>query len=122
MKYDDFVSTDEDDNINVEIQNVTPKQLEHKTKAHLMENVCRFMKNKIAKIEKKNTKVSQKDIDLHNNANLAAACLVQYVNKKSVRRPTFKSFEHMNQHMEEKAATNVDVLEGDTSDSEETYD
>jgi hypothetical protein len=59
---------------------------------------------------------------LHNNANLAAACLVQYVNKKSVGRPTFKSFEHMNQHMEEEAATNVDVLEGDTSDSEETDD
>ena len=53
MKYDDFVSTDEDDNINVEIQNVTPKQQEHKTEAQLMENVCRFMKNKIAKIEKK---------------------------------------------------------------------
>jgi hypothetical protein len=57
---------------------------------------------------------------LHNNANLAAACLVQYVNKKSVGRPTFKSFEHMNQHMEEEAATNADVLEGNTSDSEET--
>ncbi len=30
-------------------------------------------------------KVSQKDIDLHNNANLAAACLVEYVNKKTVK-------------------------------------
>ena len=75
MKDDDFVSTDEDDNINIEIQNVTPKQQEHKTEAQLMENVCRFVKNEIAKIEKKTTdrvKVSQKDIDLHNNANLAA--------------------------------------------------
>ena len=53
MKDDDFVSTDEDDNINIEIQNVTPKQQENKTKAQLMENVCRFMKNEIAKIEKK---------------------------------------------------------------------
>jgi hypothetical protein len=53
MKDNDFVSTDEDDNINVEIQNVTPKQQEHKTEAQLMENVCRFMKNEIAKIEKK---------------------------------------------------------------------
>ena len=34
--------------------------------------------------EKKSVKVSRKDIDLHNNANLAAACLVQYVNTKSV--------------------------------------
>ena len=47
---------------------------------------------------------------------------VQYVNKKSVGWPAFKSFEHMNQHMEEEAATNVDVLEGDTSDSKETED
>ena len=53
MRDDDFVSTDKDDNINVEIQNVTPKQQEHKTEAQLMENVCRFMKNEIAKIEKK---------------------------------------------------------------------
>jgi len=31
--------------------------------------------------------VSQKDIDLHNNANLAAACLVQYVNKNQSDDP-----------------------------------
>ncbi len=125
MTDDDFVSTEDNDDINVEIQNFTPKQQEHKTEAQLMENVCKFMKNEIAKIEKKTTdrvKVSQKDIDLHNNANLAAACLVQYVNKTSVEGPTFKSFEHMNQHMAEKAATNVAVLEGNTSDSEETDD
>jgi hypothetical protein len=36
-----------------EIKKVTPKQQEHKTEALLMENVCKFMKNEIAKIEKK---------------------------------------------------------------------
>ncbi len=53
MTDDDYVSTDGDDYINVEIKKVTLKQQEHKTKAQLMENVCKFMKNKIAKIEKK---------------------------------------------------------------------
>ena len=78
MRDDNLVNTDGDDYINVEIKKVTPKQQEHKTEAQLMENVCKFMKNKIAKIETKNTvrvKVIQKDTDLHNNANLAAACL-----------------------------------------------
>ena len=37
MKDDNFVSAEEGNNINVEIQNITPKQLEHKTKAQLME-------------------------------------------------------------------------------------
>ena len=90
MKDDNFISTDRDNYINVEIKKFTPKQQKHKTEAQLMENVCKFMTNKIAKIEKKTTdkrKVSQKDIDLHNNANLAAACLVQYVNKNQSDDP-----------------------------------
>ena len=49
----DFVSTDKNDSINVEIKQVTPKQQKHKTEAQLMENVCSFMKNEIKKIEKK---------------------------------------------------------------------
>ena len=53
MINDNFVSTDGDDYINVEIKKVTPKQQEHKTEAQLMENVCKFMEHKIAKIEKK---------------------------------------------------------------------
>jgi hypothetical protein len=59
---------------------------------------------------------------LHNNANLAAACLVQYVNKKTVNGPTFHSLKHMNQHMADEAATHVEELEGDTSEDEETDD
>ena len=125
MRDDNFVNTDGDDYINIEIKKVTPKQQGHKTEAQLMENVCKFMKNEIAKIETKNTdrvKVSQKDIELHNNANLAAACLVQYVNKKSVNGPTFQSLKHMSQHMVEEAATHVEELEGDTSEDKETDD
>ena len=76
------------------------------------------------KLNKKTDKVklSQKDIDLHNNANLAAACLVEYVNKKSVKGPPFKSLEHMNQQMTEDAATHVEEKEGDSSEDEETDD
>ena len=59
---------------------------------------------------------------MHNNANLAAACLVEYVNIKSVKGPTFKSLEHMNQHMAEEAATHVEEKEGDSSEDEETGD
>ena len=83
------------------------------------------MTNEIAKIEIKTTeksKVSQKDIDLHNNANLADACLVQCVNKKSVEGPTFKSLEHMNQHKAEESATYDEEKEGESSDNEETHD
>ncbi len=96
MRDNNFVSTDRDDYINIEIKKVTPKQQKHKTEAQLMENVCKFMKNEIAKIETKNTdrvKVSQKDIELHNNTNLAAACLVQYVNKNQAMA---RHFNHSN--------------------------
>ena len=63
--------------------------------------------------------MSQKDINLHNNANLAAACLVQYVNTKSVNGPTFKSLEHMNQHMAEEAETQLEEKEGETSEDKD---
>jgi hypothetical protein len=108
MTDDDFVSKEEDDHINIDVRRVTPKQQEHKTEEQLMENVCKFMTNEIAKIAKKTSdsaKVSQKDIDLHNSANLAAACLVQYINTKSVQGLTFKSLDQLNQHMAQQAAT-----------------
>ncbi len=57
---------------------------------------------------------------MHNNANLVAACLVEYVNKKSVKGPTFKSLKHMNQHMAEEAATHVEEKEADSSEDKET--
>ncbi len=56
VRDDNFVSTDKDDSINVEIKKVTPKEQEHKTKALLMENVCKFMKKK----NKKNLKKKHK--------------------------------------------------------------
>jgi hypothetical protein len=59
---------------------------------------------------------------LHNNANLAAACLVQYVNTKSVNGPKLIFFEHMNQHMAEEVATQFEEKEGETSEDEDTDD
>ena len=56
MRDDNFISTDGNNCIDVEIIKVTPKQQEHKTKAQLMENVCKFMTNEIAKIEKNREK------------------------------------------------------------------
>jgi hypothetical protein len=53
MRDDNFVSTEKDDSINVEIKKVTPKQQEHKTIAQMMENVCKFMKSKLPKLKKK---------------------------------------------------------------------
>ncbi len=53
MTDNNFVSTDKNDSINVEIKKVTLKQKEHKSEAQLMDNVCKFMKNEIEKIEKK---------------------------------------------------------------------
>ncbi len=65
--------------------------------------------------------MSQNDIDLHNSANLAAACLVQYVNTKSVDGLTFKSFEHMNQHIAEEDQAQLEEKEGETSEDEDIY-
>jgi len=50
MRDDNFLSTDQDNYINVEIKKVTPKQQEHKTEEQLM---GKFTKNEIVKIEKK---------------------------------------------------------------------
>ena len=49
-----------------------------------------------------------------------AACLVEYVNKKSVEGPTFKSLEHMNQHMTEEAATHVEEKKAGSSEDKQT--
>ncbi len=81
-------------------------------------------KTKLQKYKKttERVKVSQKDIDLNNNANLVAACLVQYVNTTSVNGPTFKSLEHMNQHMAKEASMHVDEKDGDSSEDEDADD
>ena len=52
IRDNNYLSTDWDDYINVEIKKVAQKQQQHKTKAQLMENVCNFMITEIAKNEK----------------------------------------------------------------------
>ncbi len=59
---------------------VTPEDQQCKTPAQLMSTVSSFMINEIARMPKMTgkKKVSQKNIELINNANRAAACLVEY--------------------------------------------
>ena len=52
IRDNNYLSTDWDDYINVEIKKVAQKQQQHTTKAQLMENVCNFMITEIAKNEK----------------------------------------------------------------------
>ena len=79
----DYQQTSQEETINDEIDMVTPEDQQRKTPAQLMSTVSSFMINKIARMPKTTgkKKVSQKNIELINNANRAAACLVEYVNK-----------------------------------------
>ena len=67
-------------------------------------------------------KVSQKNIELINNANRAAACLVEYVNKVGGWQKKFKSLEEMNQHMAKEAESNKRTNAGESSEEDEGDD
>ena len=72
---------------------------------------------KINKTTDKGKTVQQKDIDLHNAANMAAACLVEYVNKTNEGGKNFTSLEDMSKHMANKAS--AQVREDDRQSSED---
>ncbi len=84
-----------------------------------MATVSDFMQNNIEKIKKTTDKkkANQKDIDLHNAANMAAACLVEYVNKTKEGGRNFTSLEDMNKHMAKKSSTQE--KEGEEESSED---
>ena len=106
----DYTISGGDDTMNININNITPQQLRHKSPAQLMANVSNFMQSNIMKINKTTDKgktVQQKDIDLHNAANMAAACLVKYVNKTNEGGQNFTSLEDMSKHMANKASAQV---------------
>ena len=68
----------------------------------------------------KNVKnASNKNIELINNANQAAACLVEYVNKVGVGKKKFKSLEELKQHMTKEAAIDKKKNGGVSSEEEE---
>ena len=115
MKDTDYTISGGDDTMNIIINNITPQQLRHKSPAQLMANVRNFMQSN--KTTDKGKTVQQKDIDLHNAANMAAACLVEYVNKTNEGGKNFTSLEDMSKHMANKAS--AQVREDDRQSSED---
>jgi hypothetical protein len=75
MTDQNYQEISQDENINDEIDTVTPEDQQRKTPAQLMSTVSGFMINKIARMP--NTtgqkKASKKSIELINSANQAAA-------------------------------------------------
>ncbi len=67
-------------------------------------------------------KVSQKNIELINSANRAAACLVEYVNKVRGGQKKFKSLVEMKQHMAKEAESNKRTNAGESSEEDEDND
>jgi hypothetical protein len=67
-------------------------------------------------------KVSQKNIELINNANRVAACLVEYVNKVGGGQKKFKSLEEMKQHMAKEAENNKRTNAEKSSEEDEDDD
>ena len=82
MTNKNYQEISQDETINHEIDLVTPEDQQRKTPAQLMLTVSGFMINKIARMSKTTgqKRASNKNIELINNANQAAACLVEYVN------------------------------------------
>ena len=67
----DYQQTSQEETINDEIDTVTPENQQRKTTAQLMSTISSFMINEIARMPKMTgkKKVSQKNIELINNAN-----------------------------------------------------
>ena len=86
-----------------------------------MSIVGSFMINEIERMPKK---VSQKNRDLINNANRAAACLVEYVNKVRSGEKNFKSLQEMTKHMakESETQTRKNDAESSAEEEEDEYD
>ena len=103
---------------------VTPEDQQRKTPAQLMSTISSFMINEIARMPKTTgkKKVSQKNIELINNANRAAACLVEYDNKVGGGQKKFKSLEEMKQHMAKEAESNKRTNAGESSEEDEDDD
>jgi hypothetical protein len=111
----------QDETINNKIDTVTPEDQQRKTPVQLMSTVSSFMIDEIARMPKTTgqKRASQKNIQLRNNANQAAAFLVEYVNKVGGGQQKFKSLEEMKQHMSKEAAINKRKNGGVSSEEEE---
>ncbi len=108
---------DTQDKTNIgDIEKFTPEDQQRKTPEQLMSIVGNFMKNEIERMPKK---VSQKNKDLINNANRAAACLVEYVNKVRSGEKNFKPHQEMTKHMAKESETQNRKNDAESSAEEE---
>ncbi len=91
-----------------------------------MSLVSSFMIDKINRLSKNkgNKKLSQKQIDLINKTNQAAACLVEYVNKTGDTGKKFKTLNQLKKFMADEVEKQKEALEGGSSedDEEKEYD
>ncbi len=117
MTNKNYQEIDQDETIDKEIDTVTLEDQQHKSPAQLILTVCGFMINKIARMPKTTgqKRARKKNIELINDANQAAACLVEYVNKVGGEQKKFKSLEELKQHMTKEAA----IKNGGVSSEEE---
>ncbi len=103
---------------------VTPEDQQRKTPAQLMSTVSSFMINEIARMPKMTgkKKVNQKNIELINDANWSAACLVEYIRKVRGGQKKFKSLEEIKQHMAKESESNKRTNAGESSEEDEDDD
>ena len=119
---DENYQQDTQDETNIgDIEKFTPEDQRCKTPEQLMSIVGSFMINEIERMPKK---VSQKNRDLINNANRAAACLVEYVNKVRSGEKNFKSLQEMTKHMAKESETQnrKNDTESSAEEEEDEYD
>ena len=107
--------TNDETNIS-DIEKFAPEDQRRKTPEQLMSIVGSFMINEIEIMPKK---VSQKNKDLINNANWAAACLVEYINKVRSGEKNFKSLQEMTKHMAKESETQNRKNDTESSADEE---
>jgi hypothetical protein len=104
-----------------DIEKFAPEDQRCKTPEQLMSIVGSFMINEIERMPKK---VSQKNEDLINNANRAAACLVEYINTVRSGENNFKSLQEMTKHTAKESETQnrKNDTESSAEEEEDEYD
>jgi hypothetical protein len=95
-----------------EIEEINPAKHKRKSPDQLMTVVSDFMTDEIKKL----TKAKKPNIGSINSANRAVACLVQYVN--TVEQKSFTTVDEMKEYMAEKAKSNKNTNEDESSGNE----
>ncbi len=99
-----------------DIEKFSPEDQRCKTSEQLMSIVGSFMTKKIERMPKKGR---PKNKDLINNANRAAACLVEYDNTVRSGEKNFKSLQEMTKHMAKESENQIRNNDAESSAEEE---